>query len=367
MAPGILYDDAIETFSSQVNKSLPGNLTERWPVQVSGNQAWDLGRFNDSANYTYTLTIDDIVEVEEGLRSFKELGLDGHEVTRENFRLPTLQGKLLDLTNDLHRGKGFGRVAGLDSQKYSPEDNITIFLGISSYVGEGRGMQDIDGNMLVHKRVFRSFRQQDDEAAFAKASSFHTNPYCDILAFQVRNCALEGGNCTVVSSSNIYNKLRSSRGDLVETLASPDWHISYQDLLFPNQQRPLLYYHGGHIILDMPKRETLSRLTLPQMEALDVVQAASRECCLTMETNPGDLIFINNHALMHSRESFKEDEKNPRHLVRMWLKNPKLAWKLPSPLLAGSNIVYNNDELNERWTVVAIPHIPIPWNHLSVS
>jgi hypothetical protein len=74
--------------------------------------------------------------------------LDGTEVSKTNFPLPTLESKLQDLSLELHQTRGFFMIRGLNSDDYSPEDNIIIFLGISSYVGEKRGKQDEAGNML---------------------------------------------------------------------------------------------------------------------------------------------------------------------------------------------------------------------------
>lgn len=48
----------------------------------------------------------------------------------------------------MHRGRGFAVVRGLDPADYSPEDNVVIFLGVSSYIAPKRGRQDEDGNML---------------------------------------------------------------------------------------------------------------------------------------------------------------------------------------------------------------------------
>jgi hypothetical protein len=76
------------------------------------------------------------------------LGLDGSEVCRGNFPLPTLQHKLQPLTLLLHRGRGFFSIRGLRPCDYSPEDNIIIFLGISSYVAEKKGKQDDEGNLF---------------------------------------------------------------------------------------------------------------------------------------------------------------------------------------------------------------------------
>ena len=65
-----------------------------------------------------------------------------------NFPLPTLGEKLLKSALDIHRGRGFSIIRGLDPKDLSPEDNLIVFLGISSYIGSQRGRQDEDGNML---------------------------------------------------------------------------------------------------------------------------------------------------------------------------------------------------------------------------
>jgi len=77
------------------------------------------------------------------------LSLAGNEVTRDNFPLPTLKAKLDNLTRDLHNGKGFFSIRGLEPDGFTPEDNVLIFLGIASYIGNKRGKQDDDGYMLV--------------------------------------------------------------------------------------------------------------------------------------------------------------------------------------------------------------------------
>jgi hypothetical protein len=77
-----------------------------------------------------------------------ELGLYGNEVTPSTFPLPTLGPKLQQVATDIHSGRGFAVVRGLKPDDFSPEDNVLVFLGISSYVGVKRGRQDEEGNML---------------------------------------------------------------------------------------------------------------------------------------------------------------------------------------------------------------------------
>jgi hypothetical protein len=83
------------------------------------------------------------------------LGLYGSEVSPSNFPLPTLGPKLFGLALDVHRGKGFAAIRGLNPEDFSPEHNVLVFLGISSYIGVKRGRQDENGNMLSKLPTFR--------------------------------------------------------------------------------------------------------------------------------------------------------------------------------------------------------------------
>lgn len=76
------------------------------------------------------------------------LALDGDLVNRDNFPLPNLGAKLENIRMDLHQGRGFGLVRGLNPKKYSVEDLTVLQLGIQSYIANKFGRQDKKGNML---------------------------------------------------------------------------------------------------------------------------------------------------------------------------------------------------------------------------
>jgi hypothetical protein len=76
------------------------------------------------------------------------LGLDGDCICPDNFPLPMLEHLLADLSTDIHTGKGFCVLRGLDPSRYTAEDNILLFLGISSYIGARRGRQSCWGEMI---------------------------------------------------------------------------------------------------------------------------------------------------------------------------------------------------------------------------
>ncbi|AQZ45923.1 TauD/TfdA family dioxygenase [Paenibacillus larvae] len=60
-----------------------------------------------------------------------------------------------------------------------------------------------------------------------------------------------------------------------------------------------------------------------QREALDLFDSITfnPDFQLVMKLEPGDMQFLNNHVVIHSRTEFEdyEDPKLKRHLLRLWL------------------------------------------------
>lgn len=82
----------------------------------------------------------------------------------------------------------------------------------------------------------------------------------------------------------------------------------------------------------------LPACTTKQVEALDAVEALAQKHQLVLDMQPGDLTFLNNWAILYSREAFEDDESHVRYLVRISLKNERLAWKLPHTLNYGNQM-----------------------------
>jgi hypothetical protein len=95
----------------------------------------------------------------------------------------------------------------------------------------------------------------------------------------------------------------------------------------------------------------LPPLTEAQAEALDAVHFIAAKHRLETSMREGDIRFINNLAVLHSREAYKDDETHKRHLVRLWLRNEELAWELPAPLKLAWARVFDDEERGERWDV----------------
>jgi hypothetical protein len=138
--------------------------------------------------------------------------------------------------------------------------------------------------------------------------------------------------------------------------------------LFECSTRPLLFYHGGRILFNFAREPLLGlngvrrtaglRILTPlQCEALDFVEQLARDGQVSLDADPGDMLFINNHGVLHSREAFEDTPDALRYLVRLWLKHPVLSWKLPRFLQEGNSRIYDDIGVGERWNVVDVPRI----------
>lgn len=138
--------------------------------------------------------------------------------------------------------------------------------------------------------------------------------------------------------------------------------------LYGTSSRPLIFYDDEHFILNYepdPLRgyreqceqdsSTPPKLSPAQEDALDVVQAIASANKLTLDLRPGDLVFINNLAVMHAREAFYDSPEHERHLVRLWLRNEALAWRVPRELRHGHARIYGQNEIEESWNLLPVP------------
>ncbi|KAF8846804.1 Clavaminate synthase-like protein [Acephala macrosclerotiorum] len=336
---------------------LQQSVPEGWPQSVSGPLVWTNGDFKDEAEYVYLLTKDDKAEIVEALKYFKEL--DGEKVSRSTFPLPNL-GKQLDKTcEDVYDGRGFAIIRGLDPDVFSTEDLTVVYLGMSSYVGERRGKQDQRGSMLMH--VIK--RNDESGSQYNLDKPFHTDTVTDCLCLFTRSLAAAGGQSILASSWTVYNELAATRPDIIHVLSAPDWPFDTFGRDPPYYKRALMYNSKGKIIVSFSRRllvghephesrtEGIPGLTEAQAEALDAVHFIAKKHEISTSMVKGDIRFVNNMGILHRREAFENSERNHRHLIRVWLNNENMCWKLPLPLRIAWSRVFDDEERQSYWDI----------------
>lgn len=109
--------------------------TKAGPLTWSGTTTKTLLR-----QFILVLDAADIEEIKAALDFWKNgMNISPASVTKETFPLPNLSTRLEDLAQNLHKGSGFAVLRGLSTQDFSDEDNLLIYLGISSWIGSQRG------------------------------------------------------------------------------------------------------------------------------------------------------------------------------------------------------------------------------------
>lgn len=253
--------------------------------------------------------------------------------------MPTLGPILRDLAHELHNGRGFFVLRTIPVESYSKVDNVLVYAGISSYVGEVRGLQDKNGGVLSHIKDLSKLYAKEAIGGPAYTTDkqvFHTDQGSDIVSLFALEIAAEGGVSRISSSWRVYNDLAENRPDLIQTLAAPwivdEWvrfdyiwtsSIGWAAYLPrfgrdpPFSERPLLHYVDGKIIIQyarryftgfqgLPRSADISPITEAQAEALDALHFLAEKYSLGLNFQKGDIQYINNLSVFHARDGFRD-------------------------------------------------------------
>ena len=143
------------------------------------------------------------------------------------FPLPKLGPVLRGLAKELHNGRGFFVLRTIPVDKYSRADNILVYAGISSYIGELRGVQDqANKGVLNHVKDLTPTHSKNiigSPAYTTDKQVFHTDRG-DIISLFALDVAAHGGTSRISSTWKAYNELAATRPDLIRTLSEP-WPV----------------------------------------------------------------------------------------------------------------------------------------------
>jgi Taurine catabolism dioxygenase TauD, TfdA family len=93
-----------------------------------------------------------------------------------------------------------------------------------------------------------------------------------------------------------------------------------------------------------------------QIEATNAVQFIAAANCIRLALKQGEIIFLNNIAIIHGRDAFSEEEEFlKRHFLKMLLRDPAQNWPVPESAeeewmkLYGPN--YADGTRSEGWDI----------------
>ncbi len=169
-----------------------------------------------------------------------------------------------------------------------------------------------------------------------RALSFHSDR-CDVIGFFCIRQAIYGGENLLVSSIAVHETMQEERPDLLAELYRPYYwkrHTIDQGNQRPWYQLPVFAPYKGRfmanimrvLILRAHQSDQCPDLTQSQLEALDYLEATARrpDHHVRFHQKPGDMLFLNNYVVLHSRTEFNDsdDRDKRRLLLRVWLSTP---------------------------------------------
>ena len=309
--------------------------------EVITRAAW-LGReMRSTDEWVYRLSEDEIAELDAALRHLQASARQIPDIGKEHFPLERFGRTLRLLQTEIENGLGIMLVRGLPRDRYSSEEMGLIYWGIGAHMGRAVA-QNAQGEVLGHVRDMGRDQYKDMHARGYQTASrlpFH-NDSCDIVGLCCLETAKNGGLSSVASSVSVHNTLVRTRPDLAEVLGQP-FYADRRGEESPGQKpyyvTPAFIRHRGRMfnrynrtfINSGQRFNEVPRLTPLQVEALDAVDTLCNdpEIRLDMKLERGDMQFVNNYVVLHSRTAYEdhEDPARKRHLLRLWLRTPAFA------------------------------------------
>lgn len=308
------------------------------PAAFAHPSAWKSEAYRSSEEWIIRLDIQDVAEIESALASVRSRNCQIPHLNKDDFVVPRVARKMAEVRHQLEDGRGFSLIRGLPIERYSKSDAARIYWGLGAHMGPAFA-QNAQGDMLGHVRDLGTDTKTDMKARGYQTRlhlAFH-NDSTDVVGLLCLQKAKSGGASRIVSSAAVHNEFVAKRPDLWAAMCKPfcvDRRGEESAGQKPYYITPCFNYMDGRLFVRYNRNyiesaqrfDEVPRLTTAQSEALDLMDALCNdpEFYLDMTFEPGDMQFLNNYSILHSRASYEDwpEPERKRHLLRLWLRTP---------------------------------------------
>jgi hypothetical protein len=305
--------------------------------KISNKAEW-LGKdLEVSDAWVYHLSEGEVKEIQDAL-SFS--GINFNELkflTKEQFPLPKLSQVLAEMRIELEEGLGLKLIRGFPTHQFSTDELRIIFWGLGLHIGTAVS-QSSRNDYLGDVRDLGTGLDGPKFRGYTSNGklTYHVDA-ADITGLFCLRPAKKGGLSRIVSSVAVHNEIQRTRPDLLKVLYTAfPWSMQGNEL--PGTPgfytQPIFGCKDGYFacrytrthIRSAELNSEIKALSSDQNEALDLFdEICSRpDFHLSMMFESGDMQFLNNHLTLHTRTAFEDylNEKEKRHLLRLWLSLP---------------------------------------------
>jgi len=309
-----------------------GTAVTMLETPVTGPAAWRGEDLQDRDDWIVRLGEADLDEIERGLAGVADTPAE--RIAAGDVALPGLRDRLRGVADTLQDGCGFVLVRGLAvPNRFDDHQAAKVFCAIGHYLGTPVS-QSRRGELLGHLQNLGQPGAFQRRFATSEATAFH-NDRTDIVGLMCLRPARFGGESLLVSTMTLYNIVLQEHPEYLPILYKP----FAKDLM--NEQQPgapgwellpLFCYESGYLsgttstswFISAMRFPDVPRLSAEEMSCFLFLESLPKRprLSLSMMLEPGDIQFVNNFTIMHTRTSFVDDPDDParqRHLLRLWL------------------------------------------------
>jgi hypothetical protein len=281
--------------------------------------AWRASDFGSLDEIAIDLTEEQRRSLAELARQVRSDGRVWSELTRDEETLPALAATLAETRREVYEGRGLVLLRGLPMAELDEDEAAIAAWAVGSHFGR-RATQSALGDKLGRVQVDPNLQQAWRGYRSSNRSRFHTD-HLDGLALACVRPAGEGGESCAISAAAIHNVLAAERPDLLPVLYAGFRMAWFGEPPSPGEKVtdldvPVFSWSGGRIVCVMlPSYQKAAAdemgVALPDgyEEACALIhEIAEREgMALKFKLNAGEMLVIDNKAVLHGRAAFAED------------------------------------------------------------
>jgi hypothetical protein len=305
---------------------MPDGMTT---IRSRHRQGW-LGQELDRDALYWDFSPAHLAAIDALMARIERRGLKFHEIRREHFSHPALDGDLAAVLQRIRNGPGLLIMRGFPVDKYDAERMQTVYWGIGTHFGIGVS-QSADGDYLGHvTNVAKASRGYTTD----RELNLHTDS-AEIVGLLCIRDAREGGLSIYSSSLKVHEIIEREHPEYLPVLergfrcdrrgeeAPEDDPVTpYRVPVFSTRDGVLScrFVRG---VIDKGAERLGEKLSTLEQEALACFEEVAMRDDLRFEVTlrPGEASFINNYEILHARTGFvdRDDPAKKRLLYRLWL------------------------------------------------
>lgn len=255
---------------------------------------------------------------------------------------PDLTALAQQVRAELVHGTGVALLQGLQLEGLEDDQARLFLLMLCTQFGDtvdnyGRLYDVYDQGESYKDKAIPVSQTRESTTFHTDSAALHT--ILDVIGLLCLRRAKAGGESLVVSATDVHERMRSERSDLLAKL----YEEYIRDIVTPGTEKnlerllanrfPVFSY--GRFAKGLSFRymrywiekghARAGRLLSPEsLAALDYLDGllSDPQQVVNFQMNPGDILLLNNHTIAHNRTAYEDFEESTKRrlLVRIWLK-----------------------------------------------